>query len=541
MSEKINVFDKIKFLVPDKDLSPRLQKLAAVPTANITGFVVTKSVRVTNQSNSSLTYSFEGNVKRGMANGYGEIKKKNKLFFRGMFKDGRPQGKGKIYFSNGMVNFEGGFSKGEMSGIGHLYSYANRQHIKVESGKYLKGKLIQGITYSRRTGKKIFEGKFVNGKPRQGITYNSNEEIGYVGKVLNGKFEGKGVEYSNGKKYYDGMFKNSLKNGKGKLFELYGRIMDFPTIVGVFKNNLPNGQVKMFDSSQRLVFKGLYEKDRRIRGTAYDYSTNQVYTGSFKNNLKDGNGKEINMETGELIRKGIWKNGVFTSGVSDQDRTRKTFRLESSIKTYIQSSDKNVLNEVPPKAIKAYLKKYAGKDVTGSKTKLIKQLEKFRAELNQERNAIVQGPTVFDAYEGTEVSVETFLEDDNRVIFISPEGNYYGAYLEQCQILYECKRGRSFRNYIGSSDVRGILQFPSASGPKFYFDKSICSDLLENYNVFHFETEPKDVVVLSKAVARGENIVSALHCDPKDIIRISSVTKKEKLGAGLKSNITFEF
>lgn len=541
MSEKINVFDKIKFLVPDKDLSPRLQKLAAVPTANITGFVVTKTVRVTNQSNGSLTYSFEGNVKRGVANGHGEIKKKNKLFFRGMFKDGRPQGKGKIYFSNGMVNFEGGFSKGEMSGKGHLYSYANRQHIKVESGKYLKGKLTQGITYSRRTGKKIFEGKFVNGKPRQGITYNSNEEIGYVGKVLNGKFEGKGVEYSNGKKYYDGMFKDGLKNGKGELFELYGRIMDFPTIVGVFKNNLPNGEVKMFDSSQRLVFKGLYEKDRRIRGTAYDYSTNQVYTGSFKNNLKDGNGKEINMETGELIRKGIWKNGVFTSGVSDQDRTRKTFRLESSIKAYIQSSDKNVLNEVPPKAIKAYLKKYAGKDVTGSKTKLIKQLEKFRAELNQERNAIVQGPTVFDAYEGTEVSVETFLEEDNRVIFISPEGNYYGAYLEQCQILYECERGRSFRNYIGSSDVRGILQFPSASGPKFYFDKSICSDLSENYNVFHFETEPKDIVVLSKAVARGENIVSALHCDPKDIIRISSVTKKEKLGAGLKSNITFEF
>ena len=57
------------------------------------------------------------------------------------------------------------------------------------------------------------------------------------------------------------MFKNGLKNGKGKLFELYGR-MWFPTIVGVFPFR---GQVKMFDSSQRLVFKD-FMKRTDIRG-----------------------------------------------------------------------------------------------------------------------------------------------------------------------------------------------------------------------------------------------------------------------------------
>lgn len=538
MSEKRG---KIEFFVPDEDLPSSLQKLSAMPTGNITGTVETKSVRITDTSNNSLSYFYNGKVKKGIANGEGTIMKKNKLFFKGMFKDGRPQGPGKIYFSNGMIYYEGGFSKGQMSGNGQLYSYANRQHIKIKSGKYLKGKLVKGVTYNRRTGKKVFEGKFVNDKPRQGIVYNFNEEISFVGTLLNGQFEGKGIEYSNGKKYYEGSYKLGMKQGLGKLYKLDGHIYDFPTITGNFKNNLPYGSVRMFDSSQRLIFKGVYRNDKRIKGTAYNYSTNEVYTGEFKNDRKNGKGKEVNMVTGELIRKGIWKDGIFTSGVSEQGTKRKAFRLESCIKKYIQSSDKSVLNEVPPKAIKAYLKKYGGKDVVGTKAKLIKQLEIFRRELNQERNAIVQGPTVFDAYEGAEVSLRTFVEDENRVIFVSPEGKYFGAYLEQCQILYECERGRSFRNYIGDQNVRGILQFPSASGTKLYFDKSICSDLLKGYNVFHFETEPTEIVVLSKAVASGENIVSALHCDPKDIVRISRVTKKEKMGEGLKTNITFEF
>jgi hypothetical protein len=86
-----------------------------------------------------------------------------------------------------------------------------------------------------------------------------------------------------------------------------------------------------------------------------------------------------------------------------------------------------------------------------------------------------------------------------------------------------------------------MIQFPSASGPKFYFDTKIDKDLKEGFNVFHFKTEPKDIKVLSKNVAAGGTIVSALHCDPKDVINRSVVTKKEKKGSGLKKTVEFEF
>jgi len=113
--------------------------------------------------------------------------------------------------------------------------------------------------------------------------------------------------------------------------------------------------------------------------------------------------------------------------------------------------------------------------------------------------------------------------------------------LEQCEILYECQNGRARSDYIGRHDVHAMIQFNTASGPKFYFDTDIDKDLKKGYNLFHFKTEPKDITVLSKNVAAGGLIVSALHCDPKDVIKLSKVTKKEKIGKGLTKTIGFEF
>lgn len=522
---------KVKFFIPDP-LNP--SPAEAVPTAKISGQVTTKTVRLPQFSGSTFYYC--GKVRLGIADGFGEIFRKGKIFYRGNFKKGRPNGKGHLYFSDGSIEYNGSFKEGKFDGKGSLYTFHRRQRVLSEEGIYRNGNLVKGTKCLY--GKKHLVGRFQNmrnGHLISGEVYDENERLAYVGPMKNQRFHGKGTEYIHGKKYYEGMYKNGHKEGKGRL------IKDDIEIRGMFKQDQPNGKVQIFSNLGSILFSGTYKKNERIKGTAYDYVTKTAYTGTFKNDRKDGKGKEINIETGELVRKGLWKNGQFDSGQTSESQTRKKIIVQSKIKKFIQSANKNDLKGIPSKDIAAYLRKYAGKQVRGSKYTMIKELNNFRRELNQQRNAIVQGPVVFDAYQGTEVSLETFLEDDDRVIFTASDGTNFGAYLEQCQILYECKSDRGLRNYIGRSDVRPILQFPTASGPKFYFDKSIDDDLAEGYNVFHFKTETPDIKVLSKDVARGQNMISALHCDPKDVIKISRVTKKEKVGDGLKKTITFEF
>ena len=63
----------------------------------------------------------------------------------------------------------------------------------------------------------------------------------------------------------------------------------------------------------------------------------------------------------------------------------------------------------------------------------------------------------------------------------------------------------------------------------------------KGYNVFHFKTHPENVRILSKKVALGGSIISGAHCDPKDIVKLSETTKKEKRGDGLKMTVSIEF
>jgi antitoxin component YwqK of YwqJK toxin-antitoxin module len=480
--------EKIKFLIPDP-MAPL--EVEAVPTGDITGSVKTKSVRVVRLN--SFRFSYSGSVKAGIANGYGEIWKKGNIYFKGTFKKGRPTGRGTIYFSDGSVEYVGNFKDGKFNGKGKRYTFSRRQHYIVQSGSYSNGKFV------------------------------------------------KGTLYENGKEHYSGAFKNGLMHGRGTLYGITADGTPYVKIRGIFKNNHADGAIDMYSPRGQLLFHGVYRNNERVKGSDYDYFAKTIYTGTFKNDRRDGVGKEVHMETGALVRKGIWKNGSFESGTTKQADQRKLVVLESKIKKYIQSSDRSALKGISTKEIQAYLKKYARKDISGSRSNVIKELNKFRQQLHRQRSVSVQGPAVFDAYQGIEVPLDTFLGEDDRVLFVSANNTYYGSYLEQCQILYECQANRSFRNYIGKSDVRSILQFPSASGPKFYFDKSINDDLLAGYNVFHFKTEPQNIRVLSKDVARGGSIVSALHCDPKDVIKISRVTKKEKMTNGLKKTITFDF
>ena len=113
--------------------------------------------------------------------------------------------------------------------------------------------------------------------PLKGILY-STEDNYYEGMFLNGKKEGKGtIIYKNGAKY-EGEIKNNLHNGFGKLTQLDGEIF-----VGQWKDGKING-----------------------KGVRY-HKNGDVYSGDYMNSIRDGIGKYV-FSNGDSYE-GQWKNG----------------------------------------------------------------------------------------------------------------------------------------------------------------------------------------------------------------------------------------
>ena len=211
----------------------------------------------------------------------------------------------------------------------------------------------------------------------------------------------------------------------------------------------------------------------------------------------------------------------------------------------MQTKDSNYLKKLTVKDLKEFLKEKADK-VSQSKTKkkLAKQLQQWHASIPRLRQA--SEGTVYDAYMMEHVPFDEFLEDENRIILITKENTNFGVYLEQREILYECaprSQNKSFRSYVGDPSAKGIVRLPTSTGGNFNFWRTgkLLKEIANGKNVFHIEQEPENIRVLSKDVAMGGTFVSALHCDPKDIIKISKIKKSEKVGEGCRCSIAFEF
>ena len=95
----------------------------------------------------------------------------------------------------------------------------NNQEIKYKDGRYI-GEVVNGLA----EGKGIFYG--YNGNRYEGEWRNDNnnsimnkeikyDDGKYVGQVVNGKMEGKGIRYWNDGDRYEGDYKNDKKEGKG--------------------------------------------------------------------------------------------------------------------------------------------------------------------------------------------------------------------------------------------------------------------------------------------------------------------------------------
>ena len=121
--------------------------------------------------------------------------------------------------------------------------------------------------------------------------YFKDDKLKYEGEFLNGKKNGKGVEYERfpGIKYV-GEFLNGKKNGKIKEYDFhnyYHSVYDKGTSKLIFEGEYLNNykiRGKEYYKNGKLFFEGEYLFTKKWNGKIYDYNGNILFE------LKNGNG-----------------------------------------------------------------------------------------------------------------------------------------------------------------------------------------------------------------------------------------------------------
>ena len=297
------------------------------------------------------------NDKKKLYNKYNE---NNTLKFKNSYINGLIQGKGKQYYGNGKIKFEGEylFSKkwnekdnDKDKNIYDLYidynsifTYYNKYLYKLEgqnSNETIEGKikefyfnskiLIKGYYLNAKKngkgkhynidGNLDFEGEYLYNRKRKGKEYYKNGKLRFEGEYLyDKKWSGKGYDIE-GNKIYE------LINGNGPVKE-YQEDFGFPSFEGEYLNGKRNGKGKEYDHNGKVKYEGEYLNGKRNgKGKEYVYSnfklqieeyspekkieyigTCLIYDGEYLNGKRNGKGKEYRTN-GRLIYDGEFSNG----------------------------------------------------------------------------------------------------------------------------------------------------------------------------------------------------------------------------------------
>ncbi|MDR3094415.1 MAG: hypothetical protein LBU62_07250, partial [Bacteroidales bacterium] len=100
---------------------------------------------------------------------------------------------------------------------------------------------------------------------------------------------------------YHGMWTDGKKTGEG--YELYQNGQKY---AGYFENNLPNGFGTLYNESGKMIFKGQWKNGIAVRGEGeLTYQDGQIYFGEFNNRIPHGQGTLYD-SSGKIIHKGQW-------------------------------------------------------------------------------------------------------------------------------------------------------------------------------------------------------------------------------------------
>ncbi len=307
-----------------------------------------------NISEGNYTYDmYQGDFKNGMPNGKGKMIYSS-CIHEGIFVDGKLNGAGKSTLSSGEI-LEGVFVNGKLNGEGKRTFSNGEVHEGVFVDSILNGigeiifsdaNIRSAVLYSN---KESIEGVFVNGKLNgEGKRIFHDGEVhegNFVDSILNGigkiTLRGRNLMVGNHSvEYYmesrEGVFVDGLLNGEGKVF-IYDIISKpFKIYDGIFVNGkLTNGKLKIFEKVKEGAFVGdLLNGNGKISYINEVSKENmQVKEGFFVDDLLNGEGK-ITCSDGSLVegmfvddflngfgyiclKNGNYKKGMFKNGSLD--------------------------------------------------------------------------------------------------------------------------------------------------------------------------------------------------------------------------------
>ena len=221
-------------------------------------------------------------------------------YYIGPLLNGLPNGKGKIYYKNGNIHYEGDMINGKREGYGKE-NYDNGYYI----GEFKNNKRNGKGKYIWKNGV-IYEGEYINGLSEgygKDIYKDGSYYIGYWQKDLK---HGKGKQF-----YKDGTLKSDIDFVNGK-FEGFGRynFENGEYFIGHFHNGLKEGKGKFYYKNGKIKYDGNIINDKYEGYGRYNYLNGEYYIGQWHNDLKEGNGK-IYYNNGNIKYEGDFKNDKF--------------------------------------------------------------------------------------------------------------------------------------------------------------------------------------------------------------------------------------
>ncbi len=240
-------------------------------------------------------------------------------------------GKGREYYGNGILRYEGEYVNDRWEGQGILY-WEDGRHRRYE-GSFAGGKMTgKGKMYDKR-GVLLYEGDVVNGcREGQGTHYREDGSRWYEGGFAKGEWNGKGREYDkSGALEYEGNFVNGRREGQGTWYgedgsphacNFKGGMLingyfrnegtyywkDGTRYIGSLADGKPNGRGREYYKSGALRYEGDWVNGCwEGQGTWYGEDGSR-YEGNFAGGKRTGKGKMYN-KRGALLYKGDWVNG----------------------------------------------------------------------------------------------------------------------------------------------------------------------------------------------------------------------------------------
>jgi antitoxin component YwqK of YwqJK toxin-antitoxin module len=125
------------------------------------------------------------------------------------------------------------------------------------------------------------------------------------GNLYEGEIDENGLPNGNGRLIFDelvyiGSFKKGKFDGKGTIYDEYGRVFE-----GTFQNGLKNGEGTLYGESGFAVYDGNWKDDKR-EGYGSEYiGSSIVYEGYFSADRYEGYGKTFDCD-GEILQEGYF-------------------------------------------------------------------------------------------------------------------------------------------------------------------------------------------------------------------------------------------